>query len=494
MTSYAHRAVRGVVSVFALSVLGGIVTYLVRLLFARELSVDGYGLFYAVFGFITFFTIFKDFGLLTALSKQTPEFSARRRANELNNAAITVLLFQLAFSLLIGLLLLIFSSFLTTQYFRDPAAMTLLWLLVFYFLFSIVVDWISALFIGMQMLTTYALLNLGKMLAILLLALWLFRLHLGVLAPAVAYLLMPPLMFLFFFPRIQKRIPQLSLRRFSFDGKLVRSLFRFGLPVALMSSGGILLITVDTVMLTYFSTLEQVGLYNVAVPTVSILLYLSYALTIVLLPLISEMMAKGDVAHLEPLVQAIHRYSLLIVVPVSLAVFFFPELVINLLFGAKYLGAVPALRILAIGTIFTTLANINLTILLGVDEPLEAARTVLFGAFANIVCNLVLIPRYGIAGASVATAASFFLTMVLSYRSLRNKLRISVPLRTYVLTFFAGGFFISSLFLAKRLFAGINPYTAAIVGSLLAFMLYLGVAFVFRLFSLKEARELLVRR
>jgi len=36
------------------------------------------------------------------------------------------------------------------------------------------------------------------------------------------------------------------------------------------------------------------------------------------------------------------------------------------------------------------------------------------GAFLNIILNLVLIPRYSLSGAAVATAATYFLILILA--------------------------------------------------------------------------------
>ena len=60
MTNYTKFAIKGATTVLILSAIGAFLGYLVRLVLARNLSVEEYGLFYSVFAFL---------GLLRYLNK-----------------------------------------------------------------------------------------------------------------------------------------------------------------------------------------------------------------------------------------------------------------------------------------------------------------------------------------------------------------------------------------------------------------------------------------
>ena len=62
MTNYTKHAVKGTAVVFIVSILAGILGYIVRLALARGLSVEDFGLFYAVFAFLALLGVFKSFG------------------------------------------------------------------------------------------------------------------------------------------------------------------------------------------------------------------------------------------------------------------------------------------------------------------------------------------------------------------------------------------------------------------------------------------------
>ena len=64
--------------VFITIIIGSFLAYLIRIILARNLSIEGYGLFYAVFTFIVFFSLFKDIGLRNAGVKFIAEYIFKR--------------------------------------------------------------------------------------------------------------------------------------------------------------------------------------------------------------------------------------------------------------------------------------------------------------------------------------------------------------------------------------------------------------------------------
>jgi O-antigen/teichoic acid export membrane protein len=77
--------------------------------------------------------------------------------------------------------------------------------------------------------------------------------------------------------------------------------------------------------------------------------------------------------------------------------------VIVLIYGGAYVEAVRPLQILLItsSVIFLNVALVNP--LLAWDRQTEYMKIIAVGALANVVMNVLLIPRFGIRGAAVAT-------------------------------------------------------------------------------------------
>ena len=64
--------------VFVMGLLAAIFGYLIRVILSRQLSLEEFGLFYAVFTFVSFFIVFRDFGLGQALAKFIPQFLVKK--------------------------------------------------------------------------------------------------------------------------------------------------------------------------------------------------------------------------------------------------------------------------------------------------------------------------------------------------------------------------------------------------------------------------------
>ena len=60
--NYAKRVFKGTVIVFVISLLSALLGYLIRLVLARGISQESYGVFYAVFSFFGLIALFRDYG------------------------------------------------------------------------------------------------------------------------------------------------------------------------------------------------------------------------------------------------------------------------------------------------------------------------------------------------------------------------------------------------------------------------------------------------
>ena len=73
MANYTKKALVNAGKVFAISIVAGFFGYIVRIFFARNLTVEEFGLFYATIAFLGFFSFFKGLGLDTALAFFIPK-------------------------------------------------------------------------------------------------------------------------------------------------------------------------------------------------------------------------------------------------------------------------------------------------------------------------------------------------------------------------------------------------------------------------------------
>jgi len=99
--------------------------------------------------------------------------------------------------------------------------------------------------------------------------------------------------------------------------------------------------------------------------------------------------------------------------PLFLAFILFPEDILTVLFGSAYRDAVGTLQILSIGFIINALLGPNGNTLLVTGNTRFLLVSVLIAGILNVVLNVTLIPKMGIEGAAIATAASLGMKNVL---------------------------------------------------------------------------------
>jgi len=125
-------------------------------------------------------------------------------------------------------------------------------------------------------------------------------------------------------------------------------------------------------------------------------------------PVASQIYSEGSMKELRRTYQIITKWIFSVTAPFFLLVFLFPEIALYV-FGANYVGASNALRLLALGYMFHVAMGLNGASLIVVGGGKLLMYMTLIGALSNVALNTILIPMYGITGAALATSSSYIL-------------------------------------------------------------------------------------
>lgn len=195
-------------------------------------------------------------------------------------------------------------------------------------------------------------------------------------------------------------------------------------PLALVASMHMLLQHTDLVMLGWFSTSENVGIYRVAVQGAAIVGFGLNAMNMVVAPEFARLYAGGDFARLQRTVTNCARVVLLLTLPIVVLLALFAGPVIVLVFGAEYSAGQFPLALLAAGQLGNALFGSVGFLLNMTGHERDAARGLVIAAVVNVMLNLALIPALGVNGAALATAFSLIMWNVLLWRAVRIRLGI----------------------------------------------------------------------
>lgn len=193
-----------------------------------------------------------------------------------------------------------------------------------------------------------------------------------------------------------------------------RSLFFYSYP--LMLSGMIGLITgwTDTLMLGWFDTATNVGIYNAALPTAQLLAVVGGAFSSILFPVVSTMYAKGKKEQSVEVTATAVKWIFSFSFPFVIIMILFSDSILRFLFGSTYAAGAIALGVLSAAYFMHTVMSYAMQFI----KTEERTRLVLFNslviAILNFGLNIYLIPLYSQTGAGIATAASLALGGILA--------------------------------------------------------------------------------
>ncbi|ENN95640.1 polysaccharide biosynthesis protein, partial [Methanocaldococcus villosus KIN24-T80] len=361
------------------------------------------------------------------------------------------------------------------------------------FWFQSIMDVISSSIQGFQNQKYRGTISFVRISLILILSaifIYFFGFH-NVFVPTYAYTLTPVLMILIYAYIFFKKIfPEFFEVKFLLSKKLIKDLFSYGIYIMIGSAGSLVLGYIDGICLTYFIGLNAVADYrNVAVPTVSVLSYFASSVTTVLFPLSSELWVKGYKKALGYGVEKICLYSFILVLPMAILMTYFPKVIINLFFNPQYLSAADAIRILSLGMIFMTLNNIGFTVLNGIGKPHLSTKILYVGAIFNLIFNILLIPKFGIVGASLTTVFGYLLMWILQVKYLNKFLNYSFLIKKWILVTLIGIFSLIPLIIITKIIN--NIILQLILGGIVYFGIYLIGIFGLRIIDVKEIYDML---
>lgn len=170
----------------------------------------------------------------------------------------------------------------------------------------------------------------------------------------------------------------------------------------------------DTVMLGFLSTNQQVGYYTAAIAVKNAMVAVVSALSNVLLPRTANLLASGKQAEFKRLVHKAIRVVLVTSVPLALVVCLVATPVMTWYAGADFAAAGPVLSVVAIAVVPIGLSVIfcdEVMIQIGMED--RCTWIYLGAAAVDFTLNLLLIPGLGAMGAAVSTTlVETFITLI----------------------------------------------------------------------------------
>jgi len=210
-----------------------------------------------------------------------------------------------------------------------------------------------------------------------------------------------------------------------------KKLAAFSWPLMVSSILILALSWVDTFMISYFQTARDIGIYNAAYPTASVLVFAYSSFAYLLMPKASELYSAGGKEKLRNLYKTVVRWTTILNLPVLVFILLFSEPIITLLFGPEFATGGAALFVLALSYFITSLGGPSGQILISIGKTKMYMIVFAVITSLNVALNIFLIPVYGFTGAAVALAVSYAIGWSVSVYKVKKE--ISWPLTSKIL-------------------------------------------------------------
>jgi O-antigen/teichoic acid export membrane protein len=186
--------------------------------------------------------------------------------------------------------------------------------------------------------------------------------------------------------------------RFTFTGKHdFAKINTFGL----YGIFGTILFSIDTVLLSFISGDQQVGIYQSVIKFCTLGLLASDICVYALLPTLTQHFNK-DQAQWRRLAGNIHRLLMFAGLFISFFMIVFPAELITIVYGPnKYIEAIPIMRLFGCIIGIRYFSEAGGMLLTSSHQQFGRLIVVIIATAFNFITNLIVIPKYGINGASI---------------------------------------------------------------------------------------------
>lgn len=194
---------------------------------------------------------------------------------------------------------------------------------------------------------------------------------------------------------------------YQYLGKITKDAWPFALSAIFIS----IYYWIDSIMLSYMKGDQVVGLYGAAYNLMIYSLLVPVVFNTVIFPLMASSTEMRD--GLNRLFEHFLRYMIILSVTLGIFIIVFASQIVSFVYGIQYAQSATALQILIFSAMFIYLNSPFGRVL----EILNKQRVIMVvtacGAVFNIIANLIVIPIYSFYGASLTTALTELLILIL---------------------------------------------------------------------------------
>jgi O-antigen/teichoic acid export membrane protein len=485
------QIIKGAGIVFFGMVLGKIIGFFYTMIVAR-IGTEQFGLLNLGLSVVSLVVIFSLLGFDSGILRYIPYYHGKGDKSRIKGALTSSFRICLPLSIFLMAIVLIFSPYIAVSFFHNQKLIPILRIFALMIPFSVVTTLLLASFRAFRRVDYQVGLNeiaekVIRLLTTFLLISWGF----GILGATYSYLISIVLICIISLFILEKRV-------FPVFDKKIKSVYYFkelssySLPLMFANIMIFLIAWTDTLMLGYFRTASEVGIYNAAHSTAALIFILPTGIISLFLPILMGFYSNKRYNQIKKFHKTVSRWIFLFNFPVFLVLAIFPTQIIRIIFGREYTAAALPLAILVFGYILYSLAYTSSNIIGMAKKTGWILLITIILAASNILLNFLLIPLYGVNGAAVATSISYIIGSLFLLFFSYKLLKVWAMDKSFFKTFFTGLFSVGIMYLFIHYVLSPIPYSGFLgvlyFGAIFSvfFVFYFALLFLLRSFERED--------
>jgi len=392
LSNVAGRLIRGIFIIFA----------------ARILGATEYGVFSYALGLAGFFTLFADIGISSILTRD-----ASKNPEKASSYLATSFWIKI-FLLIITTLLIV----LVAPHFSKIASATiLLYFVALLTIFDNLREFLNAFFRAKEKMEFEALVNVTMNIAIAVVgAIVLYFSHTAK-AVTISYVSSAGVGFLVAGFILRQELKGLIK---DFDIKLIKPTMGAALPLAVVGFLGVFMFNIDVVILGWFKSATEIGFYSAGQKIVQLLYTLPAIVASAIFPALSRLHEKNEHQKVSLVMEKGMALIFTFALPLVIGGIILANPIISFLYGNEYLPAVLTFQILLLTIIIIFPQTLLSNLVLAYNKQKKIAYFVGLTALGNVIFDLLLIPKFGIAGSAAGTVIVQIMYSLLTWNMMKK--------------------------------------------------------------------------
>ena len=243
-----------------------------------------------------------------------------------------------------------------------------------------------------------------------------------------------------------------------------KEMFGFSFPAVLAGAFSVYIFWIDRVLVGYFRTTFENGIYQSVSQISTIFLVISAGINMIVVPMFANYYQNNDKKGLEEIYRISTKWGIYLSIPIIGILIISPKEVISFIYGSQYIIGSNLLLVLIIGQVinlFTGSVN-PLLIMTGNQSFLFRLSGIVL--FFDLLLNLILIPSFGLIGAAISTSVSLSILYIVALFWVKRKLFLWPFDRRYFKGVLAGSASLLGIYIVKLFFPLMNGMNLLLQG------------------------------